>query len=75
MPRWAMKALGLFVPMIGEINKMLYQWDEPFIIDDRRFRKAFTAEPTEVERATADTVAWAKGHYASPKLKPARSGR
>ena len=75
MPRWGVRSLGLIVPMIGEINEMLYQWDEPFIIDDRRFRKAFAAEPIEVERAAADTVAWAKEHYASPKLEQAQTGR
>ncbi len=68
MPRWAMRALGLVVPMIREINEMLYQWEGPFVIDDQRFRTALKAEPTEPERAAADTVAWAKGHYASPKL-------
>jgi nucleoside-diphosphate-sugar epimerase len=68
-PRWAMRALGLVVPMIREINEMMYQWDEPFVIDDRRFRKAFAAEPTEVERAAADTVTWAKGHYPSPRAE------
>ena len=65
MPRWAMKTLGLVVPIIREVNEMLYQWDEPFVIDDRRFRAAFAAEPTELERAAADTVAWAKSHYRS----------
>src|SRR6185437_6908300 len=41
MPRWAVKALGVMAPMIGEIGEMLYQWDEPFVIDDQRFRAAF----------------------------------
>jgi hypothetical protein len=63
MPRWAVKALGLVIPMIREIDEMLYQWDEPFVIDDRRFRAAFHVEPVERERAAADTVAWAKSHY------------
>jgi hypothetical protein len=62
-----MKAVGLFVPIIGEINEMMYQWDEPFLIDDRRFRMAFNSEPAEVESAALDTVTWAKGRYAAPK--------
>ena len=65
MPGWAVKALGLVVPMIREIGEMMYQWDEPFVIDDRRFRAAFHAEPVEAERAAADTVTWAKSHYAA----------
>lgn len=67
MPRLAMKALGLVMPMIQEINEMLYQWDEPFVIDDHRFRAAFNTAPTEPERAAADTVTWAKSHYGLPR--------
>ncbi len=65
LPWWVTKMLGLVVPMLGEIEEMMYQWDEPFIIDDRRFRAGFGATPTEQARAAADTVAWAKSHYKS----------
>ena len=65
MPRWAIRGLGLVVPMIREVGEMMYQWDEPFVIDDRRFRARFATQPTAVERAAADTVTWAQNHYAS----------
>lgn len=65
MPRWAIKTLGLAMPMLREIDEMLYQWEEPFIIDDRRFRERFGAQPADVEQAAAATVAWAKEHYGS----------
>ena len=42
MPRWAMRGLGLLAPMIRELNEMLYQWEEPFVIDDHRFRTPST---------------------------------
>lgn len=67
MPRWLMKVLGLGMPILREVNEMMYQWDEPFIIDDRCFRAAFNTEHTEPERAAAETVAWARSHYGSPK--------
>jgi nucleoside-diphosphate-sugar epimerase len=67
MPRWVMKALGKVVPIIREVNEMMYQWDEAFLIDDRRFRAAFNMEFTEPQRAAADTVAWAKSHYPTPR--------
>ena len=66
MPRWASKMLGLVVPMIREINEMMYQWDEPFVIDDKRFRAAFITHPTEPQRAAAETVGWAKSYYGVP---------
>jgi nucleoside-diphosphate-sugar epimerase len=63
MPRWLVKTLGVFVPILREVDEMLYQWDEPFVIDDRRFRERFGVQPTDVQQAAADTVAWAKVHY------------
>jgi len=65
MPRPVLKILALAVPFLREIDEMSYQWEEPFQIDDRRFRERFGQGPGDVERAAADTVAWAKVHYAS----------
>ncbi len=63
MPRWIMKLLGLFVPMVRELKEMAYQWDEPFIVDDSRFRRQFGDRVVaEVEAAKA-TVEWAKKTY------------
>jgi hypothetical protein len=64
VPRWTVKAIGLFVPLVREVDEMLYQWDEPFVINDHRFRTRFRQEPANVEKAAADTVAWATQHYA-----------
>jgi nucleoside-diphosphate-sugar epimerase len=64
VPRSMVKAIGFFVPVVREVDEMLYQWDETFVINDARFRKRFRQEPTDVEKAAADTVAWAKQHYA-----------
>jgi hypothetical protein len=58
-----LKTLALMVPLLREIDEMLYQWDEPFVINDRRFREQFGQGPQDMERAAADTVAWAKLHY------------
>jgi len=64
VPSGIVKALGIFVPLFRELAEMLYQWDERFVIDDRRFRARFHLQPTDVERAAFDTVEWAKRHYA-----------
>jgi nucleoside-diphosphate-sugar epimerase len=63
LPRWLTKAIGLFMPLVREVGEMLYQWDEPFVIDDRRFRERFHRGPTNQETAAAATVAWARQHY------------
>jgi hypothetical protein len=65
VPPWLVKAVGLFVPLLREVGEMLYQWDEPFVIDDRRFRERFHQEPVDVDEAAAATVAWARQYYAS----------
>ena len=38
MPRPVVKILGLFMPILREVDEMLYQWDEPYVADDRAFR-------------------------------------
>jgi nucleoside-diphosphate-sugar epimerase len=63
VPHWMVEAVGLVVPLAREVAEMLYQWDEPFVIDDARFRKRFGQGPADIERAATDTVAWAKQHY------------
>jgi len=63
IPRWMVRTIGLAVPLVREAEEMLYQWDEPFVINDARFRKRFGQEPADVDTAAADTVAWATRHY------------
>lgn len=63
MPRWIMKVLGLFVPMVRELKEMAYQWDEPFIVDDRRFRARFGSNIVAEAEAAQATVEWANRTY------------
>jgi nucleoside-diphosphate-sugar epimerase len=63
VPRSVVKMLAFMVPFLREIDEMLYQWEEPFVINDRRFRERFNQVPEDVERAATDTVEWAKVHY------------
>jgi nucleoside-diphosphate-sugar epimerase len=71
MPRAALKLVGLFVPLLREVDEMLYQWDEPFIVDDRRFRKRFDILPVPWEPAARATVEWA-GREFGPGARRAR---
>jgi len=40
-----------------------YQWDEPFIVDDSRFRARFAMKPIREDEAARATVAWARQTY------------
>jgi nucleoside-diphosphate-sugar epimerase len=64
LPRWLVTTLGVFVPLLREVGEMQYQWDEPFVISDRRFRERFGLRPEAPDTAASATVAWAKQHYA-----------
>ena len=64
MPRPMVKILGLFMPILREVDEMLYQWDEPYVADDRAFRARFGVLPTPPAEAARQTVAWARSAYA-----------
>jgi hypothetical protein len=70
VPRWVTKVAGIFVPLMHELDEMLYQWDEPFVVDDSRFRERFHKVPADVDQAAAETVAWAKRQY---RIGPAKA--
>lgn len=56
VPRAAMRAMALFVPMMRELDEMSYQWTSPYVLDDSAARAHFAMEPTpwdEVCRRTA----------------------
>ena len=58
MPRWMLRTLALFVPLMRELDEMMYQWNEPFIVDDRRFRDRFGVLPTDRDEAARKTMEW-----------------
>ena len=64
VPRWVVKTIAIFSPLFRELDEMAYQWEEPFVVDDRRFRERFRVTPTDVDQAAAETVEWANRQYA-----------
>jgi nucleoside-diphosphate-sugar epimerase len=63
LPRWIVKAVAVVMPLMRELDEMLYQWEEPFVVDDRRFRERFQKMPEDVDPAAAVTVEWALQQY------------
>lgn len=61
--RFALRAIGLLSPFMRELAEMTYQWDVPFVIDDRRFRRTFGHGPTPIDQAVAATARWARGRF------------
>jgi nucleoside-diphosphate-sugar epimerase len=51
LPRWLLAVAAPFVTMFGELRETWYQWDRPFLVDDRRFRERFPGLATPVDDA------------------------
>jgi len=66
VPRWMLKTMAMVVPLMRELDEMLYQWEEPFAVDDRRFRDRFGVVPTSIDEGAERTARWAVQQYGRP---------
>jgi nucleoside-diphosphate-sugar epimerase len=67
LPKWVLRGLGLFSPIIREVIEMTYQWEQPFVVDDAKIRGAFALAPTPWDQAIEATVTWARATYEGPR--------
>jgi nucleoside-diphosphate-sugar epimerase len=56
VPAWALAGLGLVSGELRAIREMLYQWEQPYVLDDRRFRSVFGVEATPIDEALRATL-------------------
>ena len=57
-PRWVISFLGVFDPVIRELPEILYQSEQPFVMDHSKYERAFGAEPTPHLEAIRRTLDW-----------------
>lgn len=57
---------GLFIPEAKESVEMMYEFEQPFIVDSSRFENTFGMKATPMKEAIKETVAWYRVH---PKKK------
>ena len=62
MGRTMMRIAGGFIPAAHEMVEMAYEFEQPFVVDSRRFEKAFGMRATPMPESIAHTVAWYKTH-------------
>lgn len=67
LPPLLLKGLGLFVPILRELAEMSYQWERPFVVDDRRIRERLGIAPVEAGEAARRTVSWAVQAHRAPE--------
>lgn len=58
VPRSALRMLSWFNPMIRETLEMLYEFDEPYIVDSSKFTSVFGEGGTPLTTAAKETVDW-----------------
>jgi hypothetical protein len=54
----AVRALGLFSPMMRGLAEMAYEFEEPFVLDTTKYRSTFGTATTPLSTAIAETVGW-----------------
>lgn len=63
IPSWVVRGMGVFSPLLREVAEMRYEWEAPFVLDDRKFRETFGDGATPWDEAIAQTTSWARKHY------------
>lgn len=57
---------GLFIPGAREMVEMLYEFEQPFVVDSSKYTRAFGDHATPVSEGLRRTVAWYRQHTAQP---------
>ncbi len=57
-PKLILRGLGLFNPTIGELVEMLYEFEQPFVVDSSKFETTFGVGATPFTQSIPATVAW-----------------
>jgi nucleoside-diphosphate-sugar epimerase len=58
VPKIALRALGVFSPMMRGLAEMSYEFEQPFLLDTSKYQSTFAAAGTPLATALAETIAW-----------------
>lgn len=67
-PTWVLRLVGLFRPEAAALIEMAYEFDRPFVVDDRATRAALGVDHTPFAEALATTVSWYRAADATSKV-------
>lgn len=62
MGKWMMWMGGLFIPEAKETVEMMYEFEQPFIVDSSKFEDTFGMQATPMREAIKETVVWYRSH-------------
>ncbi len=57
-PRWMISLVGIIDPVARELPEILYQTEQPFIVDHSKYERAFGANTTPHRQAIHATLDW-----------------
>lgn len=66
MGKLMMRIGGLFIPEAKESVEMMYEFDQPFVVDSSKFEKTFGIKATPMQEAIRETIIWYKSHPQKP---------
>lgn len=66
MGRFMMALGGLFIPEARESVEMMYEFEQPFVVDSSKFEKAFGMNATPLREAVEQAMAWYRSHPHNP---------
>jgi nucleoside-diphosphate-sugar epimerase len=70
-PKILLRAMGLFNPGMRELIEMLYEFEEPFVVDHSKFEQAFGEHATPLKKAIGETVRWYRSKRPAGDIRPA----
>jgi nucleoside-diphosphate-sugar epimerase len=70
LPKLAVRALGVFNPLLRELVEMSYEFDEPFVLDTTKYQATFENDPTPLAAAITTTVDWYRNRNGATNAAP-----
>jgi len=64
-PKILLRVMGLFNPGMREMIEMLYEFEEPFVVDHSKFERAFGERATPLREAIGETVRWYRSKHSA----------
>lgn len=68
VPRWVLRGGGPMLPLLRELNGVLYQFDNPFVVDARTTTEMFGIQPCDWEQLLDTTARTWSDRVAHSKL-------
>ncbi len=66
VPSLLLRGVGLFNPGARELVEMLYEFQEPWVVDHSKYARAFGDHATPLDAAIAQTLAWYRQRALAP---------